>query len=351
MDFRSREFTALQLEYVADNGLLPNMDMCATLLTIATDTIHIQVRMGNDTDSQGGQHSLMRNLVRHLVTQFKSGVQSRNIVAPMVKYRVEAATLYGHDEDGARKYGARELLSLTEHYLRAMNNLLERLHHSSSLYILLDTRSFVPIAHYMAVIGLMSASLVAVVFNLWQQSGDKKHGVDELWPLYSVREKQFMQPFAVLVAAFTGGLLIYATGLLIPRAALWITLIAYLAIIVIGRALLKPQGGPTNATTALEPRKVLLCMTILIVVISMASLSVINFALAMVLLAIHTPLLLVINHRYSAKDASNVIDTKPGMMLKSAAVSVIQLWNTGGLYAYAFAISPALLMLSLHFVE
>lgn len=159
-------FEKIHVVYDGVNGQLPNLDLFNTVVQIASNHIGIRCaiqRMWDHTDTYSDR---LRTVLRGLLTQglgHASGPHSS-----FIPYHVDAITLQAvgdgwHDE--------MTLGRLVESTFRSLNNLLEHLHQSFFLYLLMQAQRFVSIGTY-----LPSAMLIAVNFSimsiaLWVQSG------------------------------------------------------------------------------------------------------------------------------------------------------------------------------------
>ncbi|KAJ1557613.1 Glycosyl phosphatidyl inositol protein transamidase complex subunit, partial [Nowakowskiella sp. JEL0078] len=115
------------------------------------------------------------------------------------KYRIEAVTIFGVRGEEWESIGALKFGLYLESTLRALNNLLERLHHAQWFYLLSSVDTFIPLAVYIGPVILLPLSLLLKALALWHVSGNSllkpsinsKHG-------YSVRSLDFNNFFIVI---------------------------------------------------------------------------------------------------------------------------------------------------------
>lgn len=159
-------YDKLHIEYNGVNGQLTNLDLFNTAVQIASGQMGIGIALQRMWKHDDSYQERLQTMLRGMLSQglgHSSGPHSS-----FIPYHVDAITLQTvgdgwHDE--------MSLGRTVESLFRSLNNLLEHLHQSFFLYLLLQANRFVSIGTY-----LPSAMLIAVSFSitsiaLWVQSG------------------------------------------------------------------------------------------------------------------------------------------------------------------------------------
>ncbi|KAI3644444.1 hypothetical protein MP228_010608 [Amoeboaphelidium protococcarum] len=226
----SLEYNMLDIDHVGANGLLPNMDIMSTLLTLSLSHLYMPVRLNlndqmvnsipnHDTKLYVGNILKMFSFMK---LQFKCGIG--NVNAVMNQRRAEGATLIGSTADGYSYgvYSQRQVLNLVDMYLRSMNNLLERLHHSSNFYIIIDGRWYIPMGVYIIVIALLSISLLLQSWRIIKRLLDvevrQKFELKNYWVNFTVQQVDMSFAVWFISLNFAFGYLVFA----LPTLLKWV---------------------------------------------------------------------------------------------------------------------------------
>ncbi|KAL7952351.1 Gaa1-like protein [Trichoderma compactum] len=156
----------LHIIYDGTNGQLPNLDLINSIVNIAGGQMGIETtvqRMAGHTDSY--QDRLQR-MLRGMLYQglgYPTGPHSS-----FIPYHVDAITLQPagegwHDEMAMGR--------VVEGSFRSLNNLLEHLHQSFFFYLLMQKNRFVSIGTYLPSAMLVAANFTIMAIFLWVKSG------------------------------------------------------------------------------------------------------------------------------------------------------------------------------------
>ncbi|KAI3635876.1 hypothetical protein MIR68_006514 [Amoeboaphelidium protococcarum] len=226
----SLEYNMLDIDHVGANGLLPNMDIMSTLLTLSLSHLYMPVRLNlndqvvnsipnHDTKQYVGN---MLKMFSFMKLQFKCGMDNANAV--MNQRRAEGATLIGSIAEGYSYgvYSQRQVLNLVDMYLRSMNNLLERLHHSSNFYIIIDGRWYIPMGVYIIVVALLSISLLLQSWRIIKRLLDveirRKFELKNYWVNFTVQQVDMSFAVWFITLNFAFGYLVFA----LPTLFKWV---------------------------------------------------------------------------------------------------------------------------------
>ncbi|SNX87964.1 related to Alpha-1,3-mannosyltransferase [Melanopsichium pennsylvanicum] len=189
IDYPADSFSSLVVQYEGFDGQLPNMDVTNTIVRIADSVAGgMPVNLGGQTDHsvlKGQAQRLAKRWGKHLrqdmeyeLGNFEDGVRaalrqvgfgiSGQASGPhgfFQRHHVDAITLYAVPATGP--FGFFHMGRLIESFVRSMSNLLERLHHSQFLYLLLNPKRFVPIGTAILIPLFLSISLTISGLALW----------------------------------------------------------------------------------------------------------------------------------------------------------------------------------------
>ena len=189
IDYPSDSFSALEVQYEGFDGQLPNMDVVNTIVRVAESVAGgMPVNFGHNKSNALLKEPVQRLAQRYGIPlradveyelgNYETGVRSalRQVGFSVTgrasgphgffqRHHVDAITIYAVPATGP--YGFFHMGRLIESFVRSMSNLLERLHHSQFLYLLLDPRRFVPIGTAILIPLFLSISLTISGLALW----------------------------------------------------------------------------------------------------------------------------------------------------------------------------------------
>lgn len=162
----SEPFEGVHVLYDGLNGQLPNLDLINTAFQVAASQINLATSlqgMHAHDDSYGDRLQTMLRGMMHQALGRATGAHSS-----FVRYRIDAITLQAvgrgwHDEGSLGR--------TVESVFRSVNNLLEHLHQSFFLYLLMQPYRFVSIGTYLPSALLLASSFSLSAFLLWLRSG------------------------------------------------------------------------------------------------------------------------------------------------------------------------------------
>ncbi|TKA70646.1 hypothetical protein B0A49_04072 [Cryomyces minteri] len=370
-------FDKLHIIYDGINGQLPNLDLFNTAVSIASGQMGIGCtiqRMWNHRDTYSERLQTMLRGMLSAGLGHATGPHSS-----FIPYHVDAITLQTvgdgwHDE--------MSLGRTVESLFRSLNNLLEHLHQSFFLYLLMHANRFVSIGTY-----LPSAMLVAVSFTiasiaLWVQSGQptekatvgvwhsdeadaKEQDVtvveqDGMTALIStaelkVVERHMLLPIAFVSAAHFLGLLPLYVFTRASATTLTTTFYAFATSTALLPALsavaLSRLFAPTSQQWALTA-----CFSLLLLGLFLSALATLNFSLAILVGVLGSPLCLVPALITSTPSRTSVPSTSVAAGADTSSSHRTTSTGIGGsvanvtLYVLLLAASPpALLLAACHY--
>ncbi|EEB08158.1 GPI-anchor transamidase complex subunit Gaa1 [Schizosaccharomyces japonicus yFS275] len=154
----STSFSGIELLYDGINGQLPNLDLINTVVRIANYQFSIPVKIQNKYFYIGQTDSYLPRLdtlIRSMQSQMLASIRGAHAVT--LPYRIDAITVRAFQNDHYT-LDIRVLGRLLESTLRSLNNLLEHLHQSFFLFLLLEPTRFVSIGNYLPAALLIAAS-------------------------------------------------------------------------------------------------------------------------------------------------------------------------------------------------
>ncbi|KAF2758260.1 Glycosylphosphatidylinositol:protein transamidase, GAA1 component [Pseudovirgaria hyperparasitica] len=159
-------FDKLHILYDGTNGQLSNLDLFNTAVQIASNQMGIGCTLQRMFDHKNTYEERLQTMLRGMVNQGLG--HSTGPHSSFIPYHVDAITLQTvgdgwHDEMGLGK--------VVESLFRSLNNLLEHLHQSFFLYLLLQAKVFVSIGTYLPSAMLVAANFTVTCIALWVQSG------------------------------------------------------------------------------------------------------------------------------------------------------------------------------------
>lgn len=340
-------YDRLHVIYDGVNGQLPNLDLVNTLIEIMQGQVGISTSVQQMHNHDGRYEHRLETLLRGLLSQGLG--QASGPHSPFMRYHVDAVTL---QTVGSGWHDEMALGRVVEGGFRSLNNLLEKLHQSFFLYMLLDARSFVSIGTY-----LPSAMLVAVNFTiaaiaLWIQTGypnpseAKKRPAAKQVPSPSFPKEEA----AVTATAPQTHLLALETTTTTPRA-LSIPLLYTFSVYACGLvplnllnvmmddilpfaflffatlSLMTPFGIASSLADILAPRRaqtenLILSFSLLVLGVGLSTLATLNFALGLITGILAAPLSFV---RPVAPSPGSAPDGAPLRLVKTAALIIATL--------------------------
>ncbi|EPQ25784.1 uncharacterized protein PFL1_06651 [Pseudozyma flocculosa PF-1] len=203
LDYPSDSFSKLALLYEGIDGQLPNMDSLNTLLKIAErvgDGVPVSLYGEVESFEAAGasKQSWLKPLLdligmgwvetrmyedglRAALHQMRHGATGQTTGAHGVfqRHHIDAFTVFAVPARGP--YGFYHLGRIVESYVRSMSNLLERLHHSQFLYLLVSSRRFVPIGVAILVPLLLSISMTLSGLAAWYREEERSLERKRAW--------------------------------------------------------------------------------------------------------------------------------------------------------------------------
>lgn len=162
----NHQFESLHIVYDGINGQLPNLDLFNTAVSIASGQMGIGVslqRMWNHKDSY---RERLQTMLRGMVSQglgHTSGPHSS-----FIPYHIDAITLQAVGDGWQDEMAMGRCI---ESIFRSLNNLLEHFHQSFFFYLLMQANRFVSIGTYLPSAMLVAVNFTIMAIALWVQSG------------------------------------------------------------------------------------------------------------------------------------------------------------------------------------
>lgn len=162
----NHRFESLHIVYDGINGQLPNLDLFNTAVSIASGQMGIGVslqRMWNHKDSY---RERLQTMLRGMVSQglgHTSGPHSS-----FIPYHIDAITLQAVGDGWQDEMAMGRCI---ESIFRSLNNLLEHFHQSFFFYLLMQANRFVSIGTYLPSAMLVAVNFTIMAIALWVQSG------------------------------------------------------------------------------------------------------------------------------------------------------------------------------------
>ncbi|EHK23210.1 uncharacterized protein TRIVIDRAFT_56187 [Trichoderma virens Gv29-8] len=328
----------LHIIYDGTNGQLPNLDLINSIVNIAGGQMGIETtvqQMAGHTDSYQDRLQTMLRGMLYQGLGYPTGPHSS-----FIPYHVDAITL---QPTGEGWHDEMAMGRVVEGSFRSLNNLLEHLHQSFFFYLLMQKNRFVSIGTYLPSAMLLAANFTIMAIFLWVKSGqpmakkgtaDKpKDGRNLLSPLALVATCHSISAIPLFIFNHLGiktlplaFLLFSVSSTVLPAAFSF--LIA---------SLHKPTSQFFQLTKS---------FSLLILGVSLATLSTLNFSLAFLVGLLASPLTFIQptkNLVTKAFLAILLILTSPPVIISSAAwtsgVAMSEVlkaaslgWNVWGMY-------------------
>ncbi|KAL7932364.1 Gaa1-like protein [Trichoderma chlorosporum] len=164
----------LHIIYDGTNGQLPNLDLINSIVNIAGGQMGIETtvqQMAGHTDSYQDRLQTMLRGMLYQGLGYPTGPHSS-----FIPYHVDAITL---QPTGEGWHDEMAMGRVVEGSFRSLNNLLEHLHQSFFFYLLMQKNRFVSIGTYLPSAMLLAANFTIMAIFLWVKSGQPvaKQGV------------------------------------------------------------------------------------------------------------------------------------------------------------------------------
>ncbi|KAJ2715187.1 Glycosyl phosphatidyl inositol protein transamidase complex subunit [Coemansia spiralis] len=309
-------------------GQLPNLDFVNIVQHISRhQRLPAYIHGVEDPPPRAPAWQRYLGSARLLLRQMRSQAfgASVGVHAPFLRYRVDALTVAGiaraNDPIAAvAQQGflrndpadmplpspatVRAVGRTVESTLRSLNNLLEHFHQSFFFYILPANLRYLSIGDYIPAVGLMIASLLFQAMHLWWMQGpdalradDPCTRIERINAYHALLRRTLPNSVGIVLRAHALGLVLLAVPLLVPSAVLThTTSTAYLFTMALASVSLVLHiadvywAAAGRAAVDWRQLKALVEMYVAVVI---ASLSVMNFSLAVAMFAVvGLPLLL-----------------------------------------------------------
>ncbi|KAH6606307.1 hypothetical protein Trco_005460 [Trichoderma cornu-damae] len=354
---REQRYHELHIIYDGTNGQLPNLDLINSIVNIAGGQMGIETTVQQMTGHTDGYQDRIQTMLRGMLYQglgYPTGPHSS-----FIPYHVDAVTL---QPTGEGWHDEMAMGRVVEGSFRSLNNLLEHLHQSFFFYLLMQKNRFVSIGTYLPSAMLLAANFTIMAIFLWVKSGqptmedgvvsEKNNDVVERkevtapasWsPLTAERDLLF--PLALVATCHS----ISAIPLFIFNHLGINTLpLAFFIFSVSSTAIPVVFSFAVASLHKLTPQYFQLTksFSLLILGVSLATLSILNFSLAFLVGLLATPLTFVQPTRNLANRwilAILLILTSPPVVISSTAwtsgVALSEVlkaaslgWNVWGMY-------------------
>ncbi|RKF54199.1 GPI transamidase component GAA1 [Golovinomyces cichoracearum] len=300
----SHRFESIHIVYDGINGQLPNLDLINTVVSIASSQMGIRVCLQSMWQHTDNYQDRLQTMLRGMLSQglgHASGPHSS-----FIPYHIDAITIqpFGHGWQDEMAIGR-----VIESTFRSLNNLLEHLHQSFFLYLLMQANRFVSIGTYLPSAMLVALNFTIMAVFLWVKSGsldlhtqeisigqDKKpqgfeernkvNSVDNVMP---VRERELFLPLIIVVSIhFLGALPLYIFNKT-PKVYLSPT---FLVFIIFNTSL--PFLVSSSLTHYFSPSsqqyQLIKCFSLLLLGLFLSSLATLNFSLSLLVGLLSAPL-------------------------------------------------------------
>ncbi|KAH0489117.1 hypothetical protein TgHK011_010195 [Trichoderma gracile] len=167
IDYPQEErYHELHIIYDGTNGQLPNLDLINSIVNIAGGQMGIETTVQQMTGHTDSYHDRLQTMLRGMLYQglgYPTGPHSS-----FIPYHVDAVTL---QPTGQGWHDEMAMGRVVEGSFRSLNNLLEHLHQSFFFYLLMQKNRFVSIGTYLPSAMLLAANFTIMAIFLWVKSG------------------------------------------------------------------------------------------------------------------------------------------------------------------------------------
>ncbi|EHK43642.1 uncharacterized protein TrAtP1_008031 [Trichoderma atroviride] len=161
-----QRYHELHIIYDGTNGQLPNLDLINSIVNIAGGQMGIETTVQQMTGHTDSYQDRLQTMLRGMLYQglgYPTGPHSS-----FIPYHVDAITL---QPTGEGWHDEMAMGRVVEGSFRSLNNLLEHLHQSFFFYLLMQKNRFVSIGTYLPSAMLLAANFTIMAIFLWVKSG------------------------------------------------------------------------------------------------------------------------------------------------------------------------------------
>ncbi|KAI6249978.1 GPI transamidase component GAA1 [Erysiphe necator] len=162
----SHRFESIHIVYDGINGQLPNLDLINTVVSIAGIQMGIGVCLQKMWRHSDNYKDRLQTILRGMLNQglgHASGAHSS-----FIPYHIDAITIQPLGEGWQDEMAIGRVIEST---FRSLNNLIEHLHQSFFLYLLMQANRFVSIGTYLPGAMLIALNFTIMAVFLWIKSG------------------------------------------------------------------------------------------------------------------------------------------------------------------------------------
>ena len=218
---QEHRFESVHIAYDGVNGMLPNLDLVNSVVSIAGGHMGINVAIQENWAGGDAYPDRLRTMLRGMLKQglgLASGPHSA-----FMAYHVDAVTLRPFGDGWQDEMAMGRVIEGT---FRSLNNLLEHLHQSFFFYLLIARERFVSIGTYLPSAMVVAANFTITAIALWVRSGqaaDKVGKVDKAAAAASPAvERDLFLPLGVVAACqFLGVVPLYLFNHLPASVSRW----------------------------------------------------------------------------------------------------------------------------------
>ncbi|KAH8915953.1 Gaa1-domain-containing protein [Atractiella rhizophila] len=341
LDYPYHSFSHFSMYYEGLDAHVPNLDTLNVVTKVATNVINVPITLhgtpGEGIQSQNWKEedisSLLANrlglgkswmwaksgevALRHAAKQigYQAAGRASGPEGVYGRYAIDSVALFGVPAEGP--HGFHTLGRATESVFRSFNNLLERLHHSQTLYLMLGARRFLNVSYYLFSTVILGAACIFRAGGMWiafvNSANNPVDGkTKELKGEKSVEEKakvlrhaldnkkEVYEALAVVGATFGAGGIWYITVLIFAEPLRFLNL---MLIISPGLALYTLRGPPrldvnssdTSKRVIPPSARILSIFQLLTLGLSICILSINNYGLSVILSLTLIPLALFVS--------------------------------------------------------
>ncbi|KAK4700672.1 GPI-anchor transamidase subunit GAA1, partial [Phenoliferia sp. Uapishka_3] len=351
IDYPHHSFSHAGLFFEGANGHLPNLDIINTATHILKHTgitpiLHSDPYLASLSPTplsatplyflDGPVLQTYYRAAKNLVHQLAIGASGRVSGPEGVygRYRIDAVTFFGVPAEGP--HGFHDMGRAIESTFRSLNNLLERLHHSSSLYLLSSVDTFISAQNYLAAPILISAGMTFTGFLLWGEKSAKSLAAEKRLRNsgVEVRPKSIGKAAAAvgithLVGAAMGALVARVDPTVEIPALLIGTLAFILAFTPLLLSLALSPSPSASLTAHASISSTLKSLTLLLSGMIIAVTATLNFGLAVLLAILLGPSLLLSSSRSTNSAPPSDLKTRmeQGILFTMNPLGLWVVWN------------------------
>ncbi|POS83933.1 Gaa1-domain-containing protein, partial [Erysiphe pulchra] len=184
----SHRFESIHIVYDGINGQLPNLDLINTVVSIASGQMGIGVCLQKMWRHSDNYRDRLQTMLRGMLNQglgHASGAHSS-----FIPYHIDAITIQPLGDGWQDEMAIGRVIEST---FRSLNNLIEHLHQSFFLYLLMQANRFVSIGTYLPGAMLIALNFTIMAVYLWVKSGSLHHGPEVIRPDKLDKKSQTLQ--------------------------------------------------------------------------------------------------------------------------------------------------------------